>query len=65
MWWRPDKGGYEVKRLANAEQASLRGRPPAISGLQVSAVEECTCCLGVVVTRDLDFKATVSGRCKC
>ena len=63
IWWKPDKGGDEVKRMANAEQANLRARPPTISGLQVPVVEEYTY-LGVVVTRDLDFKAMVSGRCK-
>ena len=63
MWWRPGKGTYEVERLANAEQANLRVRPPTISGLKVPVVEEYTY-LGVVVTRDLDFKAMVSGRCK-
>ena len=30
MWWRLDKGVYEVERLANAEQASLRTRPPVM-----------------------------------
>jgi len=63
IWWKPGKGGDEVERMANAEQANLRARPPTISGLQVPVVEENTY-LGVVVTRDLDFKAMVSGRCK-
>ena len=34
MWWRPDKDGYEVERLASAEQTNLRIRPPTISGFR-------------------------------
>ena len=57
------QGYLRGRELASAEQASLRVRPPTTSGLQVKVVEECTY-LSVVVTKDLDFKATVSGRCK-
>lgn len=56
-------GSDEVTRLAHAEHMRITAHPPSISGLQVPVVDEYVY-LGVVVTRDLNLDAMVSGRCK-